>query len=84
MAGVRVLEDASLLAYSTSQDPSSGGSGGRPLVLDVLVPELNLAIEYHGPQHYYDLMLFGLSKTYQGNLNRTLLIFTVALTNLIS
>lgn len=36
--------------------------------LDIFVPSLSLALEYHGKQHYEDTMIYGISKMYQGTL----------------
>jgi hypothetical protein len=29
------------------------------MILDVFIPSLNLAIEYHGSQHYFDHFSYG-------------------------
>ena len=42
------------------------GKTGAPLELDVFVPQLKLAFEYQGRQHFEDTMIFGLSEQYKG------------------
>jgi len=32
---------------------------GGPIILDIFVPSLNLAVEYHGHEHYQDHYMFG-------------------------
>ena len=34
--------------------------------LDVFIPTMNIAFEYHGKQHYEDVASFGLSLVYKG------------------
>lgn len=49
--------------------PSSNGvspTRSSALFLDIFVPSLKLAFEYHGEHHYRDTMVFGLTKQYQG------------------
>jgi len=38
---------------------------GQLMVFDIYVPSLNIIIEYHGYQHYYDHYLFGDVKSLQ-------------------
>jgi len=56
-SNISIFEDFShpSLSFSVS---------GRAMQLDIFVPELNLALEYHGTQHYFDHKLFGKASDY--------------------
>lgn len=38
-----------------------------PMQLDVFIPSLRVAFEYHGKHHFEDTMIFGLSRQYSGS-----------------
>ncbi len=37
-----------------------------PIEFDAFIPQIKLAIEYQGKQHYEDTMIFGLAEQYKG------------------
>ena len=45
--------------------PTASRESGNSVELDVFIPSLNLAIEYHGKHHYEDIPAFGPSELYQ-------------------
>ena len=53
--------DVSLVTYAIGQvAPLVIGTGVFSSTLDVFVPHLNLAVEFHGKQHYFPTYLFAL------------------------
>lgn len=58
---VEIVEDYRGMVTSTDE----GKVSRNPLELDVYLPSLGLAFEYHGQQHYQDSMLFGTASLYQ-------------------
>jgi len=52
---VKVVEEYLLSSATFSKT-------GCPIILDVYIPSLNLAFEYHGYQHYFDHFIFGYVK----------------------